>query len=40
MASSVSTFTLLTEEERETNENYITLMKENLELIKEEVYKN
>jgi len=35
----LNTFSILTSEQREQNENYITLMQENLELIKEELYK-
>ena len=31
--------TILTSEQRNTKEDYITLMKENIELLKEEVYK-
>ena len=31
--------TMLTKEQRDTKEDYTTLMKENLELLKEEVYK-
>ena len=31
--------TILTTEERNSKENYSTLMKENIELLKEEVYK-
>lgn len=34
----LKTFTILTSEQRDNNENYLSLMKENLELIKEEVY--
>jgi len=35
----LNTFSILTSEQREQNENYITLMQENLELLKEELYK-
>ena len=35
----LNTFKILTSEEREQNETYITLMQENLELLKEEIYK-
>lgn len=35
----LNTFTILSSEQREKNENYITLTKANLEAIKEEVYK-
>lgn len=35
----LNTFTILTSEQREQNENYITFMQENLELLKEELYK-
>ena len=36
----INTMVNLTEEERNSHENYITLMKENIELIKEEIYKD
>lgn len=35
----LNTFSILTSEQREQNENYITFMQENLELLKEELYK-
>lgn len=35
----LNTMTMLTKEQRDTKEDYTTLMKENLELLKEEVYK-
>lgn len=35
----LNTLSILTSEQREKSENYVTLMKENIELIKEEVYK-
>ena len=35
----INSITNLTSEQRETQETYVTLMKENLELIKEEIYK-
>jgi len=35
----LNTFSILTSEQREQNETYITLMQENLELLKEELYK-
>ena len=35
----LNTMTILSSEQRNTKENYITLMKENIELLKEEVYK-
>lgn len=35
----LNTFSILTSEQRELNENYLTLMQENLELLKEELYK-
>lgn len=35
----LNTMTTLTKEQRDTKEDYTTLMKENLELLKEEVYK-
>jgi len=35
----LNTFSILTSVQREQNENYVTLMQENLELIKEEIYK-
>ncbi|MBQ3021318.1 MAG: zinc ABC transporter substrate-binding protein [Bacilli bacterium] len=36
---SLHTLTVLTSEEREKNENYATLMRDNIELLKEEIYK-
>ena len=36
---SLNTMTNLTSEQRQNKENYVTLMKENVELLKEEVYK-
>ena len=36
----INTMTNLTSEEREIKEDYVTLMKQNLELIKEEIYKD
>lgn len=35
----LNTFSILTSEQRDQNESYITLMQENLELLKEELYK-
>lgn len=35
----LNTITILTSEQKEKSENYVTLMKENIELIKEEIYK-
>ena len=35
----LNTITLLTNEQRNTKEDYISLMKENIELLKEEIYK-
>lgn len=35
----LNTFSILSSEQREQNESYITLMQENLELLKEELYK-
>lgn len=35
----LNTLTNLTSEQREKSENYVTLMKENIELLKEEIYK-
>ena len=35
----LNTISILTSEQREQNENYVTLMQENLELLKEELYK-
>ena len=34
----LNTITILTSEQREASENYVTLMRENIELIKEEVF--
>ena len=36
----INTMTNLTSEQRDMQETYVTLMKENLELIKEEIYKD
>ena len=35
----LNTMTILTSDQRKTNENYLSLMKQNIELLKEEVYK-
>lgn len=35
----LNTLTILNSEQRETGENYVSLMKENIELLKEEIYK-
>ena len=35
----LNTITLLTSEQRENKDNYVTLMKENIELLKEEIFK-